>query len=172
MASAARSALILSLLLSGSVVGQSQEKETNEPVMVVELGGAASHSITENASSFGPSLALEVTPKEGWLELEVGVMPLMRRHSTEWNSDLLFKKPWTLSPKTEFMIGAGPEWIHSNEIGRAPNSVGGEAGLDFMFWQSAKHRFGWYLEPAYDYNFGRGHEQSLGVTAGVLIGIR
>ena len=44
-----------------------------------------------------------------------------------------------------------------------------EAVVDFMFWRSAKHKFGWYLEPTYEYNFGRGHEQSLGITAGQLI---
>jgi hypothetical protein len=52
------------------------------------------------------------------------------------------------------------------------NSVGGEVVLDFMFWPSAKHRFGWYVEPGYEYNFGRGHEQSLGVSGGLLIAIR
>jgi hypothetical protein len=35
--------------------------------------------------------------------------------------------------------------------------------------RSAKHRFGWYVEPSYDYSFGRGHEQSLGVSGGLLI---
>jgi len=51
------------------------------------------------------------------------------------------------------------------------NSVGGEVALDFMFWPSRKRRFGWYLEPSYDYDFGRGHEQSVGVTGGLLIAI-
>jgi hypothetical protein len=49
--------------------------------------------------------------------------------------------------------------------------VGGEVVLDFMFWPSAKHKFGWYLEPGYDYNFGRGHEQSVGVSGGLLIAL-
>jgi hypothetical protein len=40
-----------------------------------------------------------------------------------------------------------------------------------MFWPTGKHRFGWYIEPTYDYNFMRGHEQSIGVSAGVLIAI-
>jgi hypothetical protein len=82
----------------------------------------------------------------------------------------LLKKPWTLSKKVEFMAGAGPEWIHSRKLGVTNNFVGGEGLLDFMFWPSAKHRFGWYLEPGYEYNFARGHEQSLG-TAGLLIAI-
>jgi hypothetical protein len=31
-----------------------------------------------------------------------------------------------------------------------------------------KHRFGWFLEPAYDYSFGRGHQQSVGMSARLL----
>jgi hypothetical protein len=48
----------------------------------------------------------------------------------------------------------------------------GEIAGDFMFWPTGKHRFGWYLEPAYDYSFAGGHQQSIGMSAGLLIGIR
>ena len=138
---------------------------------VVELGGAASRSITDSANSFGPSIAVEVTPIENWLELEFGTTALFRRHSTEWGTDLLFKKPWKLSPKVEFMFGVGPEWDHSNAFGIKTDSISPEAVGDFMFWPSRKHRFGWYLEPSYEYNFARGHEQSVGITGGLLISI-
>jgi hypothetical protein len=138
---------------------------------VLEIGGAASRSLTESQSSFGPTLAVEVTPIEKWLELEVGVTPLFRRHSTEWSVDLLFKKPWTLSDTKEVMIGIGPEWIHSNAYGIKMNSVAGEIVPDLMFWSSKKHRFGWYLEPSYEYKFGPAHEHSIGLSGGLLIGI-
>jgi hypothetical protein len=69
------------------------------------------------------------------------------------------------------MFGVGPEWIHTSEYGVRTNSLGGEAALDFMFWPSKRHKFGWYLEPAYDYSFGRGHEQSIGISGGLLIAI-
>lgn len=165
-----RSVLIASLLLcSGSAFSQSADKD---PAAIVELGGAAGLSLRDSGSSFGPNLAVEVTPIENWLELEGGVTPLFSRHSTEWDTDLLFKKPWTLSPKVEFMAGVGPEWIHTHESGTTTNSLGAEAAMDFMFWPSGKHRFGWYLEPAYDYSFGRGHEQSIGISGGLLIAIR
>ncbi len=117
-------------------------------------------------------LAAEVTPIENWLELEAGVTPLFTRHSTEWDTDLLFKKPWTLSKKAEFMIGIGPEWVHTRQYGVTTNSFAAEAVLDFMYWPSGKHRFGWFIEPGYDYNFGRGHERSIGVSGGLLIAIR
>ncbi len=103
--------------------------------------------------------------------LEAGVTANFRHHSTEWSTDLLFKKPWTISEKVEVMFGLGPEWIHSREYGVTANSVAGEIVLDFMFWPAAKHRFGWYLEPGYEYNFGGAHEQSIGISGGLLIAI-
>jgi len=161
--------LIESLFLcTAFAVAQSAEKE---PPAVLELGAAADRSLTAAQSSFGPTVAVEVTPIENWLELEAGVTPLFRRHSTEWSVDLLFKKPWTFSEKMEFMIGVGPEWIHTNAYGVKMDSVGAEVVPDLMFWQSRKHRFGWYLEPSYEYKFGSGHEHSLAVSGGILIGI-
>lgn len=167
----ARAVLLMGFLclFYGSAFAQSVEKE---PVAIVEVGAAAAASLKGNGWSFGPSVAVEVTPIENWLELEAGVTPLFASQSTEWDTDLLFKKPWTLSEKMEFMVGAGPEWIHTSERGVTTNSVGGEIALDFMFWPSRKHKFGWYLEPGYDYSFGRGHEQSIGITGGLLISIR
>jgi hypothetical protein len=46
-----------------------------------------------------------------------------------------------------------------------------EAVLDFISWPLCKHRFGWYLEAGYDYSFGAGHEQSAGISGGLLIAI-
>jgi hypothetical protein len=154
---------------SGSSHAQSPEKEQ---VAVLELGGAGSRSLTEGQSEFGPTIAVEVTPLENKLELEAGITPLFRRHSTEWSADLLFKKPWTFSETKEFMLGVGPEWIHTNASGRKMNAAGAEIAPDFMFWASKKHRFGWYLEPSYEYKFGPGHEHTLGITAGLLVGLR
>ena len=154
-------------LFAGNAFSQSVD---DEPAAIVELGGAASWNLS-GGSSFGPDLAIEVTPIENWLELEAGTTPLFRRHSTEWDTDLLFKKPWTLSEKVEFMFGLGPEWIHAKEYGVTTNALGGEVVLDFMFWPSAKHKFGWYLEPGFDYSFGRGHERSIGISGGLLIAI-
>jgi hypothetical protein len=158
------------LLCCSSAYAQSTDQEPKE-VAVVELGAAAERSLTEGNSSFGPTVAVEVTPIENWLELEAGVTPLFRRHSTEWSTDLLFKKPWTFSPKFEFMLGVGPEWIHTNAYGQKMNSAGLEVAPDFMFWPSKKHRFGWYLEPSYDYKFGPSHEHSLSISGGLLISI-
>lgn len=60
------------------------------------------------------------------------------------------------------MMGIGPEWVHARNRGVTTNSVSVEVAPDFMFWPPSKRRFGWYLEPGYEYNFGPGREQSLG----------
>src|SRR5580658_10227789 len=130
---ATRSLLLASLILClGSPCARSADTE-HESVAIVELGGATTWDLKGGGSSFGPDLAVEVTPVESWLELEAGTTPFLRPHSTEWDTDLLFKKPWTLSEKVEFMAGAGPEWIHTSAYGVIASSFGVETVLDFMF---------------------------------------
>jgi hypothetical protein len=167
---ATKTLLLASLFLcSETALAQSVDKD---PVAIVELGGAAGWNLNKGGASFGADAAVECTPIENWLELEAGVTPLFsRHHSTEWDTDLLFKKPWTLSKKAEVMAGIGPEWVHTREPGMRANSIAGEAVLDFMFWPGRKHNFGWFLEPAYDYNFAPGHERSFGISGGLLIAI-
>ena len=159
-------AFLVVLLLSGRNFAQSADKE---PVAILELGVAASRSLNDGGMAAGPSVAVEVTPIKEWLELEAGVTPLFSTRATEWDTDLLFKKPWTLSRKVEFMAGIGPEWVHTRNAGAGVNALAGEAALDFMFWPARRHKFGWYLEPAYDHGFVNAHDQSFGVTGGLLI---
>jgi hypothetical protein len=163
--------LLFTSLFSWSELALAQPVD-KDPIAIVELGGAVGWSLNNGGASFGADAAVEVTPIENWLELEAGVTALFRRHhSTEWDTDLLFKKPWTLSKKVELMAGVGPEWVHTRESGMRANSIAGEAVLDFMFWPSRKHKFGWFLEPGYDYSFARGHERSFGISGGLLIAI-
>jgi hypothetical protein len=145
--------------------------EDREPLAILEIGAATSWNVAGGAATFAPNFAVEATPIENWLEIEAGVSPFFTRNSTEWDTDLLFKKPWTLSHKVEFMLGVGPEWVHLRQKGAASNSISGELAGDFMFWPARKHRFGWFLEPGYDYSFARGHQQSIGMSGGLLIAI-
>lgn len=169
--------LTLLLFVSVATASYSQAPEQNEhpldddPSVIVELGAATSWNTIGGAATFAPNLAAETTPIENWLELEAGVSPFFTRNSTEWDTDLLIKKPWTLSRKAEFMLGVGPEWVHLRQNGATSQSISGEVAGDFMFWPSGKHRFGWYLEPAYDRCFMAGHQQSIGMSAGLLIGV-
>ncbi len=143
----------------------------DDPSVIVEVGASTSWNLTGGAATFAPNLAAETTPIEHWLELEAGVSPFFTRNTTEWDADLLFKKPWALSKKAEFMLGIGPQWAYVRQNGRTSNLVAGEVAGDFMFWPNGKHRFGWFLEPAYDYSFAGGHQQSIGMSAGLLIGL-
>src|ERR1700722_11353632 len=143
-----------------------------DPAAILEIGAATSWNTTGGAASFAPNFAVETTPIENWLELEAGVSPFFTHSSTEWDTDLLFKKPWTLSSKAEFMLGVGPEWVHLRKNETTTNTVSGEVAGDFMFWPARKRRFGWFLEPAYDYSFAGGHQQSIGLSGGLLIAIR
>jgi len=146
--------------------------DTVDTVAILEVGAATNWNFSGGSATFAPNLAAECTPIENWLELELGVSPFYTRNSTEWDTDFLFKKPFTLSEKAEFMLGVGPEWAHLKQSGKTTDSFSGELAGDFMFWPTGKHHFGWYLEPAYDYSFAGGHQQSIGMSAGLLIGIR
>ena len=152
------------LVLAGAA--QSAEKE---PFAIVELGGAGEWSVSEGTRSFGPSVAVEFEVIKEWLEIEVASATLFSRGRTEWGADLLFKKPFTLSDKVEFMVGAGPAWSYTT--GGEGTKLAAEIALDFMIWPWADRRFGWFVEPTYSYSFNRGHEQSLGISAGLLISI-
>ena len=90
--------------------GHPQEvSEDKDPIAILEVGAATSWNLSGGGATFAPNLAAEVTPIENWLELEAGVSPFYTRNSTEWDTDLLFKKPWTISRKAEFMLGVGTQ---------------------------------------------------------------
>jgi hypothetical protein len=155
---------LVALLLLFAEQAQAEEKE---PSAIIEIGGAGDWGLKDGGSSFGPTVAVEFTPIKNWLEIEAGVSTLFSGGQTAWSTDLLFKKPFTLSDKVEFMVGAGPQWTFSRE----GTKIAGEIALDFMFWPTPDRKYGWFLEPSYSYSFSQGHEQSFGVNVGLLIPI-
>ncbi len=159
---------------SGSTSAPSKllSREPDEPLVILEVGAATNWNFNGGAATFAPNLAAECTPIEHWLELEAGVSPFYTHTTTEWDTDFLFKKPWEISRKAEFMVGVGPQWAHVKQGAKVSNTFSGELAGDFMFWPTGKHRFGWFLEPAYNYSFAGGHQQSIGMSAGLLIGFR
>jgi len=70
------------------------------------------------------------------------------------------------------MAGIGPEFSSTRANGRTTDEWGGEFALDFMYWPFKTRKFGLYAEPAYDYSFSAGNEQSVGVSGGLLVSIR
>jgi hypothetical protein len=162
--------VLLLACCTGCVFAQTSEQET-KPAAVLELGGAASRDLKEGRSSYGPNVAVEITPSEKWLSIEMGVTPFRTGHSTEWDTGVVFRKPWNLTKKLEFMAGGGPAWVRSKENGVVANSVSLEASVHFMYWPSGKRTVGLFLEPLYEYNLAEGHERSVGIGAGLLFGI-
>jgi hypothetical protein len=154
----------LLLILAPLLFMANAHAEEKEPTAIVELGAAGEWAVP-GTSSFGPSAAVEFTPIKDWLEIEAGVGPMFQGGRAAWDTDLLFKKPFTLSDKVEFMVGVGPQWTFSPE----GSKIGAEFALDFMFWPTSDRSYGWFLEPTYSYSFDSRHEKSLGATVGLLI---
>jgi hypothetical protein len=143
--------------------------QDKEPTAIVELGGAAEWDLPNGASSFGPTASVEFTPIKDWLEIETGVSALYGHGQTEWGYDLIFKKPFTLSDKVEFMIGAGPEWTYTT--GGEGAKLSAEVAAEFMIWPTKDRKFGWFIEPTYSYALTSDHQKSLGLAAGLMIPI-
>ena len=97
----------LSVVALIATQARTEEKE-KEPDAILEIGGSGNWSLS-GPSSFGPTVAIEFTPIENWLEIEVGTGPMFGKGISEWDTDIVFKKPFTLSDKVEIMIGAGPQ---------------------------------------------------------------
>ncbi len=143
--------------------------EEKEPFAVIELGAATERSIQDGTYSAGPSASVEFPVIKDWLEIETGISPLFRPGQTEWQADLLFKKPFTINEHVEFMVGAGPQLSYATVGGGT--KVASEVALEWMIWPTKDRKFGWFVEPTYSYSFSRGHEQSIGMTAGLTIAI-
>jgi hypothetical protein len=158
----------LALLL----IGEPALAEDKEPLAILQLGAAGEWGLNDRGSSFGPTAAVEFNPIKNWLAIEMGVTTLFGKGQTEWDTDFIFKKPFDLSPGVEFEPGIGPVWIHAIGGCRTTNGIGAEAIFEFMFWPTMDRKYGWFLEPSYTYSFARGHEQSFGVSGGLLIPIR
>jgi len=158
--------LITALLLIG---GEAQAGE-KEPSAIIEIGGAGEWGLGSGGQNFGPAAAIDVTLLKDLLEIEAGVSPLFGNGFTEWNTDLVLRKPFALSDTVEVELGVGPSWMHTTGGGRTSDSLGGVAVIEFQFWPWPTKKYGWYLEPSYGYDFG-GHGQSIGLTAGLLIAI-
>lgn len=140
----------------------------DDHAIVYELGWAGEYSGADGFQARGATFAFEVTPVRDRLELECGVTAIRANGATETSVDLLFKKPWSVSKRVEFMAGVGPELIHATGA-EAGTFWGVSAVADFMFWP--KKNVGWYLEPGYEAAFRAGAaRQGFAIALGLIIG--
>jgi hypothetical protein len=117
--------------------------EDKEPSAIIQIGAAAEWSLQGGGSGFGPSVAVETTVIRNWFEIEAGVTPLFGGGQTQWSTDLLFKKPWTLSRTVKFEVGVAPAWLHTAVGGKNTDSLGGEAVAEFLFWPWPDRKLSW-----------------------------
>lgn len=162
---------ILSAVLPLLLPAETALAEDKEPFAVLELGAAGEWGLNGDGSGSGPTAAIEFTAIKNWLAIEPGVTTLFSRGQTEWDTGFVFRKPFDLSPAVEFEPGIGPVWIHTVGNGRTTDSIGVEVSAHFEIWPTPDRKYGWFLEPSYTDSFGSGHEQSFGVSAGLLIPI-
>ena len=165
--------LVLALSAAGALAQEAlKEKGPKEPLAILQLGGGVDWGLNGGVPGFGPSVAVEFTPIRNWLEVETGVATSFSKGRTEVDWDFVFKKPFDLSPYVEFEPGLGPVWIRTVEAGRTSNALGATAVFEFMIWPTLERKYGWFVEPSYTYSFARGHDQSFGISGGLLIPIR
>jgi hypothetical protein len=132
--------------------------------LVLEVAPAGEWGLNDDRkTSFGPSFALAVTPIEHQLEVEFGLTPLFDHARVNWESEIVFKKPFELSKNLELLVGVGPQWTTPG------NSFAAVAKLDLVYWKTSQ--IGWFVEPSYSYAFNGGHEQNLTLKAGFLFAL-
>jgi hypothetical protein len=146
-----------------------QDDAVEDRSLVLKLGPAFERSLQDRTTTFGGSVAVEGTLIENWLEVEIGATRLASGGRRADSIEVLFKKPFRLSPSVEFMIGLGPEVGRTFSAGTGGKSRSLQYAADLMIWQSKK--IGWYVESSYGYGVGpsRG-ERSLAGSAGILFG--
>jgi hypothetical protein len=166
-------AIVYVLLMMVVAVPRAQAQTVSAPEdgdhrIVYEFGWAADWSRAEGLHPKGGTFAFEIPAIERWLELEFGVEAIRADGDTETAASVLFKKPWRLSPRFEFMAGVGPSIAHGT--GRDGGTFWGLSSVaDFMLWPTKD--VGWYVEPAYEVAFrDREAHHGFGITAGLLIG--
>ncbi len=163
--------LVAVCLFAASLLGERAaraDEDRPDHTIGVGIGGAIEVEAAYGTASSGANVMVEWDAVEDWLELELEASVLAGGAGVEVPADLLFKKPFTVAPWAEFMVGLGPEIVQVTGSGKG-TYVGGEAALDFMFWPS--HRFGLWIEPSYDVvDRGGTASAGAGATGGLLVG--
>jgi hypothetical protein len=156
--------IFLALVLANAA---SAKDDVAEHKFILELGTAGEWPLTNETGNFGCTFAVEFEPIENWLELEFGITTLNTTGHSDLSGDLLFKKPFKITPSFEFMVGAGPSVSQTLNGPDRGTAVSAEFALDFMFWPSKD--VGWFFEPTYSINPRTG-QRSAAFSIGLLFG--
>jgi hypothetical protein len=160
------SAAVLCLTLTFGAPG-AVAQDDREHALVLKMGPAGEWPSHDRAN-FGGTFAVEKTIIENWLEIEVGLTALGTNGQTELSGDIIFKKPFRISPTFEFMVGVGPSISRALNGEDQSTTVSAAFTLDFMFWPTPN--VGWFVEPTWTVN-PRNGQQSFAASVGLLIGI-
>jgi hypothetical protein len=163
-ARAVAAGIFLTAALAGAVAAKDEDAEHK---FVLEFGTTGEWPVSNEPGNFGGTFAVEFTPIENWLELEIGFTTLNTTGHSDLSGDLLFKKPFHVAPGFEFMVGAGPSVSQTLNGPDRGTKVNAEFALDFMFWPTKD--VGWYFEPTYSINPRTG-ERSAAFSIGLLFG--
>jgi hypothetical protein len=142
-------------------------QDDREHALVLKMGPAGEWPSHDRAN-FGGTFAVEKSIIENWLEIEVGLTMLGTTGQRELSGDIIFKKPFRISPNFEFMIGVGPSISRTLNGEDQSTTVSAAFTLDFMFWPTPN--VGWFVEPTWTVN-PRNGQQSFAASVGLLIGI-
>ncbi len=160
--------ILAQVFLALAAAGAASAKDDDaEHKFVLEFGTAGEWPLTNEPGNFGGTFAVEFEPIENWLELEFGFTTLNTTGHSDLSGDLLFKKPFKITPSFEFMVGAGPSVSQTLNGPDRGTTVSAEFALDFMFWPTKD--VGWYFEPTYSINPRTG-ERSAAFSIGLLLG--
>jgi hypothetical protein len=136
--------------------------EEKEPFAVLQLGGAAAWNLP-GGSSFGPAASIEFQVIKN-VSVEPGLSLLFNNQGrVDWDFDVVVRRQFDLSETVEFEPGIGPAWGNSG--------FGATGSLEFMIWPWKDRKLGWFVDSTYTVSFAAGHQQSLGLTVGLLIAI-
>src|SRR5262249_34230330 len=124
-----------------------RDESNTEHRLVLEVGVAGEWPLNGDRPNSGGMIAAEIEPIAGWLELEFGLSTLGSTGHTVLSGDVLFKKPFRLSPTVEFMVGAGPSLSRTLNGPEQGNARSVEFALDWMFWPT--RNIGWFIEPTW-----------------------
>lgn len=156
------------LKAGGRDIAETGQERGAEHGVTLEIGTAGEWPLDGARPNFGGTVAAEIEPIENWLELEFGLTALGTAGHNELSGDILFKKPFRLSPTVEFMVGAGPSLSRTFSGPDQGNAWSTEFALDWMFWPTKD--IGWYIEPTWSVN-PRNGQQAAAVSIGLLIGL-